>query len=164
MRTFISAPTAISIFIVFHLLALVSDSLFWTSGMQQFGPIRAYINFFGLYQNWAMFEKAPAADYYLCAVITEKSGKRNLVEFEHMENLPLFERLKLHRFRKFQQSFVFNQKYSALYPHVCFWILNNQSIQKKDVDSITLYQKELSLADHSEKMHRFFEMKGPFHD
>lgn len=158
-----SKQSLISIFILLHVTFLAYNAIHWSCGLPQIWPVKAYINLFGLYQNWMMFEKAPAADYYLCAVIEMNDGKKSFVEFEHMDDLQGWARLRSHRFRKFQQTYLFNPRNAMLYPDVCRWIVRNAAgVQGAQVKSITLYQKELALISREEKMHPFCQMKGPF--
>jgi hypothetical protein len=153
----------LSLFIAFHLICLFIDLFSISAKLKPPAFVDAYVSLFGLYQNWSMFERVPAANYYLCAVITSKDGKKNFVEFEHMDKLDYWSRLKLHRFRKFQQSSIFNSRNAYLYPQVCKWIMLQQEEKvRTNFSSIILYQKEVALLSKAEKMHPFFKYSGEF--
>jgi hypothetical protein len=119
--------------------------------------LSTYIDSFGLYQNWRMFEQAPLANYYLCALIEKIDGTKLWLEFGHMDDLGYWQRLTLRNFRKFQQSFVFNTSNKQLYPHLCRWIVANLSDEdRKACSAVVLYQKQVDLENGKEQRIPFF--------
>lgn len=150
----------ISIFIVFHLLSISFSALNQTVRMPLIPPLAQYVNLFGLYQNWVMFATAPSANNYLCAVLLMDNGVKKFVEFPRMDKLNRANRVQLHRFRKFQQSNIFNPAYALLYPQLCRWIINGQGEEAQvHVREVTLFRKELSLFSNEEKMQSVFRYK-----
>lgn len=138
--------TIISLFIVLHLFAIITNC-FRSVYAFPVPLLNNYIHLFGLYQGWSMFESAPVADYYLCAVLKTKSGQTRVVEFNHMDNLEWSSRLQLHQFKKFQQTHLFNPNNAFLYPQVCLWILRGlDSKTRGQIDSILLYKKAIYFA------------------
>ncbi len=138
----------ISVFIVFHIVTCLSYAIS-PSLVLKYNPISAsYVHLFGLYQHWSMFEKAPTGNYYLVFFVTFKSGKKELIEFAHMNDLDRLKQLQMHRFRKFQQSSVFNPANSLLWKDLCLWVLNNYSeSQQKEIEKIELAQNYVPLRD-----------------
>ncbi|MBX9723007.1 MAG: hypothetical protein K2X81_16515 [Candidatus Obscuribacterales bacterium] len=138
----------ISVFILFHIVTCLSYAIN-PAWVLKYNPISAsYVHLFGLYQQWAMFEKAPTGKYYLVFFVTFKNGKKELIEFAHMNDLDRLKQLQMHRFRKFQQSSVFNPANSFLWKDLCLWVMNNYSqSQQKDIAKIELAQNYAPLRD-----------------
>lgn len=147
----------ISIFLIFHL-----TSIFWVAFAPanlkfKILPISAYIHLFGLYQNWLMFEKPTTGNYYLLALIESSDGKKVLVNFPHMDELSGWDTLKYHRFRKFQQSSVFNPSNQIILPDLAIWFINGINAEDREkVSSVTLFQKKVSLKSGDEQSTAFF--------
>jgi len=147
----------ISIFLAFHL-----TSIFWVAFMPlhlkyAVPPIAAYIHFFGLYQNWLMFEKPTTGNYYLLASIEKKDGTKYLVNFPHMDELSTLDAMKFHRFRKFQQSSVFNPRNEFILSDVATWFINGlKPDERSDVVSVTLVQKKTAVLGSESELTTFF--------
>ncbi len=134
----------ISAFIVFHIFSLLSFAINSTWTLKFNLPSAAFLHAFGLYQNWIMFEKAPSANYYLVFYVFFKNGNKEYIEFAHMDNLNYFQKLQLHRFRKFQQSSLFNPANSDLWRDLCLWVFRNYSPDKQiQIEKITLARKTI---------------------
>lgn len=133
----------LSLFACFHLVTIITTA-FVPSALKTpiFYLSKLYVNFFGLYQNWEMFQSPPSGNYYLCALIRFEDGSKQLIEFPRMQDVSLAERLQLHRLRKFQQSHVFYPGNEAILPDVAQWFANEAELQsKKKVREVVLGQK-----------------------
>lgn len=147
----------ISLFIAFHLAAIGLDCIRWHFSFEAPSVFYSYVDCFGLYQNWRMFDQAPRANYYLCALIKKKDGSKLWVEFGHMDKLDYWQRISLRNFRKFQQSFVFNPRYSDLYPDLCRWIISGLSEKDRNgCSEVVLYQRQIDLESGRERRIPFF--------
>ncbi len=112
--------TAISAFIMFHLIAIVC----WcapinTPLVDAFRQlIRPYMMWSGLFQSWDTFAPQPKSDndYIQGAVITH-NGHTNIWTFPRMEQLGILQRYSKERYRKFSEA-ARETKNAALWPDV----------------------------------------------
>lgn len=147
----------LSSFIAFHLLSIGVDCFRWHYSFPMPQIFSSYVDLFGLYQNWRMFENSPKANYYLCALIEKKDGSKLWTEFGHMDEQSYLQRLCLRNFRKFQQSYIFDPRYKQLYPGLCRWII--AALPEPDratCSAVILYQKQIDLQSGTERRIPFF--------
>ncbi|MBX9686525.1 MAG: hypothetical protein K2X27_07470 [Candidatus Obscuribacterales bacterium] len=140
----------ISAFIIFHLLSIFSSALS-LKGTLKYNPLMAaYLHFFGLYQHWVMFERAPESNNYIVFLLQWKDGRRELIEFAHMDELDQLSRLRMHRFRKFQQSSAFNPANRFLWKDLCLWFFNScNDSDKSRIAEIELLEKVIPFSINS---------------
>ena len=98
---------AISVFIVFHLIAI----LCWTVptdfplvvGMR--GLVGPYMQWTGLSQSWDTFAPNPkSVNAYIKAVIISQHGHMHVFAFPRMEQVSFGERYRKERYRKFAEN------------------------------------------------------------
>jgi hypothetical protein len=123
--------TAINVFILFHLVAIICVALPWNlpiTGTVK-DVLRPYLRWSGLYQTWDMFGPDPEMmNSYVKSVIITQDRHMRVWSFPRMEELGLGERYEKERYRKFLEVLPQTQ-YALLWPDVARHLarsLNNQ--------------------------------------
>jgi hypothetical protein len=86
------------------------------------GPFVGYLNFFGLWQGWSVFEKPRTYNGYLTATITFKDGTKRTWEFPRMEKMNLVEKMFKEKFRRWTNDCVSDENLSFLWPDTTRYI------------------------------------------
>jgi hypothetical protein len=96
--------TAISIFILFHLIAITCVAIpadFWPLEKVR-ELVQPYFLWTGLFQRWDMFAPdPPAANSYVKTVVISRDRHLHVWSFPRMEELSFGERYRKERYRKF---------------------------------------------------------------
>jgi hypothetical protein len=108
----------ISIFILFHLIAITCWALPWNvaplRGIREL--IRPYMVWSGLFQSWDMFAPNPKSiNSYIKAVVITENRHVKVWTFPRMEELSYRERYRKERYRKFEEALQ-DQQNDALLP------------------------------------------------
>ncbi len=106
----------ILLFLVWHF----SGVLLWDSPACELKdklitPFIGYLNFFGIWQGWSVFEKPRTYNEYLTADVTFKDGSRTTWEFPRMEKLSLSEKMFKERYRRWANDCVCDESMSYLW-------------------------------------------------
>lgn len=110
---------AISIFILFHLIAITCWAVPWNvSAVREVKElVRPYMVWSGLFQTWDMFAPDPKSiNSYLRAVVITQDRHIKVWNFPRMEELSFGERYRKERYRKFAE--VLPEKEEVLLPDV----------------------------------------------
>ena len=85
-------------------------------------PFIGYLNFFGLWQGWSVFEKPRKYNGYLTATITFKDGSTKEWEFPRMEKLGIVEKMFKERYRRWSNDCVSDESKPYLWPDATRYI------------------------------------------
>jgi hypothetical protein len=110
---------AISIFILFHLIAITCWAVPWNvSAVREVKElVRPYMVWSGLFQTWDMFAPDPKSiNSYVRAVVITQDRHIKVWNFPRMEELSFWERYRKERYRKFAE--VLPEREEALWPDV----------------------------------------------
>ena len=114
---------AISAFILFHTLVILSESIpVWplTAIDGKLGP---YARRSGLFQNWSMFAPNPQhVNAYVDAEITYEDGRIRVWTFPQMQELGYLERYSKERYRKWSNERLVSSENAALWPDAARYI------------------------------------------
>ena len=110
----------ISIFILFHLIAITCWALPWNvaplRGVREM--VRPYLVWSGLFQTWDMFAPNPKSiNSYIKAVVITENRHMKVWTFPRMEELSFRERYRKERYRKFEDALQ-DQQLETLWPDV----------------------------------------------
>jgi hypothetical protein len=109
---------AISVFLLFHLLAIacVAMPLQSLSGVKAF--FMPYMRWSGLFQSWDMFAPDPQSmNSYLKAVVITRDHHLKVWSFPRMEEMSRWERFRKERYRKFAEVLP-QPQFAPLWPDV----------------------------------------------
>jgi hypothetical protein len=136
------AHAAISVFILFHLIAITCWAVPWNvSVMRELKElIRPYMAWSGLYQSWDMFAPNPKSiDSYIKAVVFTGDRRMKVWTFPRMEELGFAERYQKERYRKFEETLP-EQRYEALRPGVATHVARLFNSQVDPPDKVVLIE------------------------
>ncbi len=106
----------ISIFLVWHftgvILWLCPNSLI---RHRLLSPFIGYINFFGLWQGWSLFDNPTKVNYYLTALVTFRDGTEKIWAFPRMDKLPILAKMHKERYRKWAHDVLNDERNSFLW-------------------------------------------------
>jgi hypothetical protein len=133
---------AISVFILFHLVAITCVALPWnlpiTSSVKEL--VRPYMRWSGLYQTWDMFGPDPeTVNSYVKSVIITQDRHMRVWSFPRMEELGLGERYEKERYRKFLEVLPQTQN-APLWPDVARHLARSLNSQADPPDKVMLIQ------------------------
>jgi hypothetical protein len=133
---------AISVFILFHLIAIACMALpanFSTLNTVR-GLVQPYMLWIGLFQTWDMFGPDPrATNSYVKAVVITQDHHMHVWAFPRMEELSFAERYRKERYRKFLD--VLPQPQNApLWPDVARHVAMQFSNQNDPPDKVLLIE------------------------
>ena|SRR5580700_7488347 len=132
--------SAISIFIVFHLVAIVCWSLPTNNSVVHFvkESVRSYFVWSGLFQSWDMFGPDPkSVNSYLEAVVIYDDGTSQLWSFPRMEVLSYTDRYFKERYRKYGENLQ-NNEFADLWPDAARYIARLNSTSTHRVEKVML--------------------------
>ena len=115
---------AISVFILFHLIAIIcwtapTDSSLVVGVRELVGP---YMQWTALSQSWDTFAPNPkSVNAYLKAVAITRHGHMHVWTFPRMEQLGFGERYRKERYRKFAENLVAEQN-AAIWPDIAMHV------------------------------------------
>jgi hypothetical protein len=133
---------AISIFIMFHLIAITSWAVPWNfSAVRDVKElVRPYMAWSGLYQSWDMFAPDPRAiNSYVKAVVITQDRHMKVWTFPRMEELSFGERYQEERYRKFADVLP-EQMNEALWRDAAIHVARLFESQADSPDKIVLIQ------------------------
>src|ERR1700761_2200632 len=134
--------SAVSIFILFHLVAIICVALPWNLPVA--GNIRdllrPYLRWSGLYQNWDMFGPDPERmNSYVKSVIITQDHHMRVWSFPRMEELGFGERYQKERYRKFLEVLP-QAQFSPLWPDVARHLARSLDNPADPPDKVMLIQ------------------------
>lgn len=115
-----SRQNLISIFILFHLIAITCWALPWNATVvtDVRELVRPYMLWTGLFQQWDMFSPNPrSVNAYCKAVVITTDRHMKVWNFPRMEELSFGQRYTKERYRKFVEDLL-DQKSEGLWPDV----------------------------------------------
>lgn len=98
------------------------------SDLTALSPLRNYILFLGIDQDWRVFAPKPRdTNLHLVAVVTRQDGTLELWEYPRMERMNFVDRLYRERFRKYAHDNVAWGGFESFLPDLALYIarLNN---------------------------------------
>ncbi len=92
-------------------------------------PFVGYLNFFGLWQGWSVFEQPRTYNEYLTAVVRFKDGSQSTWEFPRMEKMNIIEKMFKEGFRRWTNDCVSDTTMSYLWPDATRYVarINNRN-------------------------------------
>jgi hypothetical protein len=113
----------ILIFLVWHF----SGVIIWLSPdcplkQKLITPYLGYLNFFGLWQGWSVFEHPRTYNEYVTAVVAFKDGSQKIWEFPRMEKLSIIEKMFKEGYRRWGNDCVSDVNDSYLWPDAARYI------------------------------------------
>jgi hypothetical protein len=132
---------AISVFILFHLLATVVWMMPMSAMRGKAGPAITYMQRTGLWQHWGMFAPEPSdiPNIYLTATVTYEDGSRTEWDWPRMTRLDLVRKYQQERFRKFAE-YAQLDAYHFLWPSLALYIARMNDHAGKTPVHIALYR------------------------
>lgn len=85
-------------------------------------PFVSYLNFFGLWQGWQVFEKPRLYNGYLTALVTFSDGTQRTWNFPRMEKLGLIEKMFKEKYRRWTNDCVSDESKPYLWPDAARYI------------------------------------------
>jgi hypothetical protein len=157
---------AISVFILFHLIAITCWAL--PLGFSALRSVRElvqpYMAWSGLFQRWDMFASDPTAfNSYVKAVVMTRDRHMHVWSFPRMEVLSFGERYGKERYRKFIE--VLPQPQNALlWPDVARHLARSQNSQTDPPDKILLIQFQSEIHPGTDESHQPAPNPSVFYD
>lgn len=113
----------ILMFLVWHF----SGVLLWLSPdsplkQKLITPFIGYLNFFGMWQGWSVFENPRTYNEYVTAVVTFKDGTQTTWEFPRMEKMNVIEKMFKEGYRRWGNDCVSDINMSFLWPDATRYI------------------------------------------
>jgi hypothetical protein len=110
-------------FLVWHF----SGVLLWLSPdgplkQELIPPYLGYLNFFGLWQGWSVFEHPRTYNEYVTALITYRDGSQKVWEFPRMEKMGIIEKMFKEGYRRWGNDCVCDKDQSYLWPDAARYI------------------------------------------
>jgi hypothetical protein len=133
---------AISIFILFHVIAITCWALPWNVPVIRNVKriVLPYLRWSGLFQSWDMFAPNPeSVNSYIKAVVITHDHHMRVWTFPRMEELSLWERYRKERYRKFTDVLP-AQENQALWPDVANHIARAFARRGDSPDKVLLIQ------------------------
>lgn len=133
---------AISVFILFHLIAIIcwtvpTDSPFVVEVRDLAGP---YMQWISLTQSWDTFAPDPkAVNAYIKAVVITRKHHIKVWTFPRMEQLSIIERYRKERYRKFAENLV-GEKNAILWPDISRYVARLYRNSADPPDKVMLIQ------------------------
>jgi hypothetical protein len=114
-------------FILMFLLWHFSGVLFWLSPdcplkQKLITPFIGYLNFFGMWQGWSVFEHPRTYNEYLTASVMFKDGSQKIWEFPRMEKMGIVEKMFKEGYRRWSNDCVSDVNDSYLWPDTTRYI------------------------------------------
>jgi hypothetical protein len=134
---------AISIFLIFHILAISCWCLPIANPFVQACryAVRPYFVWTGLFQSWDMFSPQPeTTNGYLEAIVLYKDGSTQIWSFPRMDLLSSREKYSKERYRKFIEVLL-DDKNSVLWPDVARHVARLPDIRSGNPQKILLLAK-----------------------
>jgi hypothetical protein len=115
--------TVVSLALVWHF----SGILIWLSPAnplqeQLIGPFVWYLNYFGLWQSWALFVSPHMVNYYMTAMVKFRDGTVQTWEFPRPEKMGYLERMFKERYRQWGVDALNSDAESYLRPDAARYI------------------------------------------
>ncbi len=85
-------------------------------------PFLGYLNFFGMWQGWSVFEYPRTYNEYLTAVVAFKDGSEKIWEFPRMEKMSVTEKMFKEGYRRWANDCVSDVNDSYLWPDATRYI------------------------------------------
>lgn len=133
---------AISIFILFHLVAITCWAVPWEISPVKVVKelVRPYMAWSGLFQSWDMFAPNPKSiNSYIKAVVITQNRHVHVWTFPRMEELSFAERYRKERYRKFTEVLP-RQENAVLWPDVANHLARSFNDPADPPDKIMLVQ------------------------
>ncbi len=88
-------------------------------------PFIGYLNYFGMWQGWSVFEHPRTYNEYLTALVTFKDGSKKIWEFPRMEKMGIIEKMFKEGFRRWGNDCVSDINDSFLWPDAARYVARN---------------------------------------
>jgi hypothetical protein len=132
-------PTLIIGFLAWHFSAVLT----WVSPDSEFKqkiitPFISYLNYFGLWQGWAVFEHPRTYNEYMTAQIIYNDGTEKTWEFPRMEKLDWVQKLFKEKYRRWGNDCVADEDTSFLWPDAARYIARTNNVAGNPPVSVSL--------------------------
>jgi hypothetical protein len=101
-------------------------------------PFVGYLNFFGMWQGWSVFEKPRTYNEYLTAEVTYRDGSKKTWEFPRMEKMNVVEKMFKEGYRRWANDCVSDTNMSYLWPDATRYIARINSSVGNPVVSVSI--------------------------
>jgi hypothetical protein len=148
-----SRQNIISIFILFHLIAITSWALPWNAPVVRDVKelVRPYLLWTGLFQTWDMFSPNPkSVNAYVKAIVITSDRHMKVWSFPRMEELGFGERYTKERYRKFVEDLL-DQKNEGLWPDVANHVARQFNNPIDPPDKVMLIQFQTDIKPWADK-------------
>jgi hypothetical protein len=148
-----SRQNIISIFILFHLIAITSWALPWNAPVVRDVKelVRPYLLWTGLFQTWDMFSPNPkSVNAYVKAIVITSDRHMKVWSFPRMEELGIGERYTKERYRKFVEDLL-DQKNEGLWPDVANHVARQFNNPIDPPDKVMLIQFQTDIKPWADK-------------
>lgn len=85
-------------------------------------PYLGYLNYFGFWQGWSVFEHPRTYNEYVTSVITFKDGSQKVWEFPRMEKMGILEKMFKEGYRRWGNDCICDKNDSYLWPDAARYI------------------------------------------
>ena len=85
-------------------------------------PFLGYLNFFGLWQGWSVFESPRKYNEYLTARITFEDGSQRSWDFPRMEKMGVIEKMFKEKYRRWTNDCVADETKPFLWPDAARYV------------------------------------------
>ena len=132
----------LNLFIGFHVWLMAVWGLPGSNFRTVFArPIERYVIYWGLWHSWDMFSPDPLSlNFNLEAEIIFADGSMRTWEFPRMEQLSLWKKFQMERYRKWRER-VRQDAYVAVWPDTCRWIARRFNNPANPPRQITLIRR-----------------------
>ena len=156
----------ISVFILFHLVAITCVALPWnlpiTGSIKDL--VRPYMRWTGLYQTWDMFGPDPEkVNSYVKSVIVTQDHHMRVWSFPRMEELSFGKRYEKERYRKFLEVLPQTQ-FALLWPDVARHLARSLNGQADPSDKVMLIQFQSEIRPGVDDSHAPTPRPNVFYD
>lgn len=120
--------------ILFFLMWHFSGVILWLSPAcplrdAMLKPFLGYLNFFGLWQGWSVFESPRKYNEYLTAQITFANGSQKSWDFPRMEKMGVIEKMFKEKYRRWTNDCVADETKPFLWPDAARYVARQNRSQ-----------------------------------
>jgi hypothetical protein len=101
-------------------------------------PYIGYLNFFGMWQGWSVFEHPRTYNEYLTALVKFKDGSEKIWEFPRMEKMSITEKMFKEGFRRWTNDCVSDVNDSYLWPDATRYIARLNALPGNPTVSVAI--------------------------
>jgi len=129
--------------IILFLLWHFSGVLLWLSPngplkQKLITPFIGYLNYFGFWQGWSVFENPRTYNEYLTALVTFQDGSQKIWEFPRMEKMSIFDKMFNEGYRRWTNDCLSDINESYLWPDATRYIARLNRIDGNNPTQVSI--------------------------